>query len=81
MQDDPTTLVRIILTGVRGAGTDAFPTSPAMPSFGYCLDDSEVAAVVSYIRNSWGNAAPAVDADMVRALRGKATSPEESSLH
>src|SRR6202012_476110 len=56
-QDDPTTLIRIILTGVRGAGTDAMPTPPAMPSFGFRLDDSEVAAVVSYIRNSWGNAA------------------------
>jgi len=34
LQADPTTLVRIVLTGVRGAGTDAWPTSPAMPSFG-----------------------------------------------
>ena len=79
MQDNPTTLVRIILTGVRGAGTDALPTSPAMPSFGYRLDDSQVAAVVTYIRNSWGNASPAVDADTVKALRGKVTSPVESS--
>ena len=46
-QDDPTTLVRIILTGVRGAGTGALPTSPAMPSFGYRLDDNQVAAVVT----------------------------------
>jgi mono/diheme cytochrome c family protein len=76
-QADPTTLVRIILTGVRGAGTDARPTSPAMPSFGYRLDDSQVAAVVTYIRNSFGNAAPAVDAELVRALRGKVANPVE----
>jgi mono/diheme cytochrome c family protein len=76
-QVDPTTLVRIILTGVRGAGTDALPTSPAMPSFGYRLDDSQVAAVVTYIRNSWGNAASAVDADAVKALRSRVSSPIE----
>jgi mono/diheme cytochrome c family protein len=76
-QGDPTTLVRIILTGVRGAGTDALPTSPAMPSFGYRLDDSQVAAVVTYIRNAWGNAASAVDADAVKALRSRVSSPVE----
>jgi mono/diheme cytochrome c family protein len=78
-QSDPTTLVRIVLTGVRGAGTDAFPTSPAMPSFGYRLDDNQVAAVVTYIRNSWGNTAPAVDAGMVKALRSHVAGPVERS--
>jgi mono/diheme cytochrome c family protein len=78
-QADPTTLIRIVLTGVRGASTDAFPTSPAMPSFGYRLDDRQVAAVVTYIRNSWGNAAPAVEAETVRALRSRVASPLERS--
>jgi mono/diheme cytochrome c family protein len=78
-QADPTTLIRIVLTGVRGAGTDAFPTSPAMPSFGYRLDDRQVAAVVTYIRNSWGNAAPAVDAETVRSLRSCVAAPVEPS--
>ena len=78
-QADPTTLIRVVLTGVRGAGTDAFPTSPAMPSFGYRLDDRQVAAVVTYIRNSWGNAASAVDAEMVRGLRSKVAGPVERS--
>ena len=68
-----------ILTGVRGAGTDAMPTSPAMPSFGYRLDDSQVAAVVTYIRNSWGNAAPAVDAEAVKTLRSHVSSPVQRS--
>ncbi len=78
-QDDPTTLIRIILTGVQGAGTDAAPTSPAMPSFGYRLDDNQIAAVVTYIRNSWGNAAPAVDAGTVKALRSRVASPVQRS--
>jgi mono/diheme cytochrome c family protein len=78
-QEDPTTLVRIILTGTRGAGTDAFPTSPAMPSFGYRLNDDQVAAVVTYIRNSWGNAAAGVSAETVRGLRERIASPNQQN--
>jgi mono/diheme cytochrome c family protein len=78
-QSDPTTLMRIVLTGVRGAGTEAFPTSPAMPSFGYRLDDDQVAAVLTYIRNSWGNTASAVDAGMVKTLRSHVAGPVERS--
>jgi mono/diheme cytochrome c family protein len=76
-QDDPASLVRIVITGGRAAATDERPTSPAMPSLGYRLDDDEVAAVVTYVRNSWGNAAAPVSADTVRALRGKATRTAE----
>jgi mono/diheme cytochrome c family protein len=78
-QADPTTLIRVVLTGVRGAGTDAFPTSPAMPSFGYRLDDRQVAAVVTYIRNSWGNAASGFEAETVRGLRSRVAGPVERS--
>jgi mono/diheme cytochrome c family protein len=73
-QDDPSSLVHIILTGARATGTDARPTSPAMPSLGYRLNDSQIAAVVTYIRNSWGNAASRVNADAVRTLRGRLSS-------
>jgi len=72
-QDDPASLIRIIIAGGRAAATDARPTSPAMPSLGYRLSDDEVAAVVTYVRNSWGNAASAVSADMVKALRSRVT--------
>jgi mono/diheme cytochrome c family protein len=70
-QLDPASLIRIILTGSRAAATDARPTAPAMPSLGYRLNDEQVAAVVSYVRNSWGNLAWPVTADMVKALRGR----------
>jgi mono/diheme cytochrome c family protein len=68
-QDDPTTLVRVILTGTQGAATAAMPTAPAMPSLGYRLNDAQVAAVVTYIRNSWGNASAAVSGDAVGKIR------------
>lgn len=70
-QDDAASLVHIILTGARATGTEARPTAPAMPSLGFRLNDSQIAAVVTYIRNSWGNAAPRVDADTVKMLRGR----------
>jgi mono/diheme cytochrome c family protein len=56
------------------------PTSPAMPSLGYRLTDGQVAAVVTYIRNSWGNAATAVDADTVKALRDRVGSPTQQAI-
>ena len=40
-----------------------------MPEFGWLLKDDEVAAVLSYIRNSWGNAAPAVSVGEVGKAR------------
>jgi mono/diheme cytochrome c family protein len=42
-----------------------------MPSLGYRLNDSQVAAVVPYIRNSWGNAASRVGVDTVKTLRDR----------
>ena len=42
-----------------------------MPAFAWKLDDKQVAAVATYVRNEWGNAAPAVSADQVAKLRGK----------
>ena len=56
-------------------GTD--PGAPAMPSLGYRLGDDQVAAVVTYVRNSWGNAASPVTAEMVRALRGQVSAARE----
>ena len=68
-QGDPTSLLRLVLRGARSVGTDKAPTAPAMPSFGWILRDDEVAAVVTYIRNSWGNSAPPVSASEVAKTR------------
>lgn len=53
----------------RSAATDAEPTAPAMPPFGWRLNDTQVADVLTCVRNSWGNAAPAVAPTTVRSLR------------
>ncbi len=68
-QTDPTTLLRVVLRGAEAAGTDIAPTAPSMPQFSWILTDDQVAAVVTYIRNAWGNSAPAVSAGDVRKAR------------
>jgi mono/diheme cytochrome c family protein len=67
--DDPTTLARVVLHGTRAVATAGAPTGPAMPAFDWRLDDAQVAAVLTYIRSNWGNAAEAVSATAVAAQR------------
>lgn len=69
VQSGAETLVRVVISGARSAATDAEPTAPAMPPFGWRLNDRQVADVLTYIRNSWGNAAPSVAPSTVRSLR------------
>ncbi len=70
---DPINLVRAVLLGAKSVATDTAPTGAAMPAFGWKLTDQQIAAVLSYIRASWGNAAAPVDADQVHTLRGSLT--------
>ena len=67
--DDPTTLVRMALQGTRAASTPTKPTAPAMPAFDWRLNDEQTAAVLTYIRNSWGNAAGPVSSGIVASER------------
>lgn len=73
--DDPTTLIRTVLFGSQAAATPDAPTAPAMPSFAWRLGDAQVAAVITYIRNAWGNAAAAVSPRQSRIVRGTQNVP------
>lgn len=55
---DPAEVVKLPLHGRGG-----------MPNFGGELSDEEIAAVVSYIRNSWGNEASVVEPELVTQVR------------
>ena len=68
-QSDPTTLLHVVLRGALSVGTKPAPTAPAMPAFAWLLNDDQVASVVTYIRNAWGNAAPAVSSGDVGKTR------------
>jgi mono/diheme cytochrome c family protein len=63
------TLVRMVLAGGKGAATAKAPTGPAMPSFAWRLGDAQVANILTYVRNNWGNSAPAVSAETVGHIR------------
>jgi mono/diheme cytochrome c family protein len=46
-----------------------------MPNFSEDLDDTQVAAILSFVRSSWGNNAPPLDAATVASARGAASPP------
>jgi mono/diheme cytochrome c family protein len=68
---DPTSLIRVVIEGARSVATAGEPTGPGMPSFAWKLSDDQVAAVLTYIRNSWGSSVPAVDPQQVEQVRAR----------
>lgn len=67
------TVVRMVLAGGKAAVTPKAPTGPGMPSLGWRLTDEQVANILTYVRNNWGNQAPAISPETVSRIR--------SSLH
>jgi len=61
--------IRMVLNGGYPPGTAANPEPYGMPPFAQTLSDDEVAAVVSYVRASWGNYGTPVSARDANALR------------
>ncbi|TPI15308.1 c-type cytochrome [Mesorhizobium sp. B4-1-3] len=72
-QGNTETLARLVLAGSQAVHTQHARTTPAMPSLAWRLNDQEVADVLTYVRNSWGNAAPAVSSGEVAAVRKELT--------
>ena len=66
---DSSNLVRAVLYGGFGAATRSHPRPYGMPPFLLELSDREVADVLTYIRQAWGNAAPSVTELDVRRVR------------
>jgi putative heme-binding domain-containing protein len=74
---EPDRLIKLTLHGLWGpiqvAGKRYQPASgvPPMTAVGLFYTDEEIAAVLTYVRNSWGNNAPAVDGATVARIRGE----------
>jgi mono/diheme cytochrome c family protein len=66
---DPTSVLRVLISGAQSAATAAEPTAPAMPAYGRQLNDAQIAAVATYVRNSWGHASTPVSAGEVGKQR------------
>ena len=61
--------LRIILAGGFAPATEANPRPYGMPPFGPVLSDGEVAIVLSYVRNAWGNQGSVITAAEVNRYR------------
>ena len=67
LMDSAVNLIQIVRHGGFLPSTTGNPRPYGMPPFSPVLDDSDVAAVLTYVRGSWGNDAPPVTArDMMR---------------
>jgi mono/diheme cytochrome c family protein len=68
IQSSIESLTRIVLEGAQAPGKTA-PTAPSMPSYAWKLNDAQLADLLTYVRNSWGNAAAPVTAASVGKIR------------
>lgn len=67
---DPTSVVRLLIEGGRTARTRGGPAPQRMPAFAGRLTDTEMARVLTFVRNAWGNqAAPVTTRDVASVRR------------
>lgn len=67
-------LIRLVLDGMHGTievkgKRYSSPPLPPMTGFRQLLNDAEIAAVLTYVRNSWSNRAKPIDAAQVAKIR------------
>jgi len=60
--ESPANLIHIVVNGGFPPTTVGNPRPYGMPPFGPSMKDDEIAALATYVRTAWGNAAPAVSA-------------------
>jgi mono/diheme cytochrome c family protein len=69
LSENATSLIRLVLDGGKGPATRLGPKPKEMPGYAAEFTDREVADVLTFIRNSWGNRAPAITVRDVSLLR------------
>jgi mono/diheme cytochrome c family protein len=70
---DPDRLIKLTLKGLMGpieVEGKTYPGQVPMTPFEYLLKDGEIAAVLTYVRNSFGNKAGVISAEQVGKVRG-----------
>lgn len=66
--DNPLTALRVVLDGAKTPVTEQ-DMALAMPGYGWTLNDEQIKDLMNYLRNSWGNQAPAVSTKQVAEAR------------
>ena len=79
LDNDPSSLINLVLNGSNPLVVKGTPDAYRMPQFRQQYSDQQIADVVSFVRNGWGNQAPAVTAAQVAALR-KTTDPASDQV-
>jgi mono/diheme cytochrome c family protein len=75
---DPDRAIKIVLGGLHGpVEVNGKTWNLDMPPQGAVLNDDQVAAILSYVRSSWGNKAAAVEASRVKSVRAATASRNE----
>ena len=72
--EDEEMLIKITLHGLYGPMKvlgKQYPGSTPMTPYGKMLDDTEIAAVATYVRNSFGNELPVVKPSTVKRIRAE----------
>ncbi len=67
-------IARIVLRGLTGPITVkgvGYNTPNGMPAQGAAMSDADIANVITYVRNSWGNEGSMVTKEMVASVRAK----------
>jgi alcohol dehydrogenase (quinone), cytochrome c subunit len=79
LDNDPSSLINLVLNGSNPLVVKGTPDAYRMPQFRLQYSDQQIADVVTFIRNGWGNQAPAVTAAQVGELR-KTTDPTSDQV-
>ncbi|MFZ2169711.1 MAG: cytochrome c [Methylococcaceae bacterium] len=69
LSENATSLIRLVLEGGKTAQTKSGPKPQEMPGFAKKFTNRQIAEVLSFIRNSWGNKASPVTTRQVLSLR------------
>lgn len=69
LSENATSLIRLLLEGSKTAQTREGPKPQEMPAFAGKFTNRQIAEVLSFIRNSWGNKASPVTPREVSSLR------------
>jgi mono/diheme cytochrome c family protein len=70
LEEGPNRVIKLILNGIQGPITvSGQPFNNAMPPWRDIMTDEQIAAVASYVRSTWGNKAPPVKPEEVKAQR------------
>jgi len=71
-QGDEERIIRIVLHGLNGPITvEGKEFNNAMAALGGVLKDEQIANVLTYVRQEWGNKAPEVKVETVAKIRGE----------